>query len=237
MAIFLVVAVALGLLVGFLSVEFPEVLADSDNQLRVVIAVVWLGVLLTAVVAQVQRGQVGLMLRYTLTWILIFLGIVTVYAFRQEFGFVKDRVVAEVLPQRGLTQSKPDSASTGGGEASISFRSRYGGHFVVDAVIRGETVRFLVDTGASDVVLTPTDAQRIGLHPATLNYTQRYNTANGVVMGAPVTLDRVRIGPIEVANVRASVNRAPMQGSLLGMSFLNRLAGYEVRDGVLTFKQ
>jgi aspartyl protease family protein len=231
--IFLVVAVALGLLVGFLSVEFPEALADDDNRLRLVIAVLWLGVLLTAVIAQVRRGQLGVMLRYALTWILIFLGIVTAYAFRDEFGFVKDRVVAEVLPQRGTVASKSEP----GGETSVSFRSRSGGHFVVEAVIRGETIRFMVDTGASDVVLTPADAQRIGLHPATLNYTQRYNTANGIVMGAPVTLDRVQIGPIDVANVRASVNKAPMAGSLLGMSFLNRLAGYEVRNGVLTLKQ
>lgn len=233
MGIFVLVAIALGLLVGFLSVEFPEALADDDNRLRLIIAVLWLGVVLTTVIAQVRRGQLGTMLRYALTWILIFLGIITVYAFRDEFGFVKDRVVAEILPQRGTVSSKAEP----GGETSVSFRSRSGGHFVVEAVIRGETIRFMVDTGASDVVLTPADAQRIGLHPATLSYTQRYSTANGIVMGAPVTLDRVRVGPIEVANVRASVNQAPMAGSLLGMSFLNRLAGYEVRDGVLTLKQ
>lgn len=233
MALFLAVAIALGLLVGFLSVEFPEALADGDTRLRIIISVLWLGLLLTTVIAQVKRGQLGIMLRYALTWILIFLGVVTVYAFRNEFGFVKDRVVAEILPQRGTVLSKPEP----GGETSVSFRSRSGGHFVVEAIIRGETIRFMVDTGASDVVLTPADAQRIGLHPATLNFTQRYNTANGIVMGAPVTLDRVQIGPIEVANVRASVNKAPMAGSLLGMSFLNRLSGYDVRDGVLTLKQ
>lgn len=233
MGLFLAVAVGLGLLVGFLSVEFPEALADGDNRLRLVIAVLWLGVLLTAVLAQARRGQLGIMLRYALTWILIFLGIVTAYAFRDEFGFVKDRVIAELLPQRGTVTTKAEP----GAEASVSFRSRSGGHFVVEAVIRGETIRFMVDTGASDVVLTPADAQRIGLHPATLSYTQRYNTANGIVLGAPVTLDQVRIGPIVVDTVRASVNQAPMAGSLLGMTFLNRLSGYEVRDGVLTLRQ
>ena len=100
--------------------------------------------------------------------------------------------------------------------------------------MNGVALRFLVDTGASDVVLGPADARRLGFDVAALDYSRRYRTANGVVFGAPVTLDRVRVGPIALDDVRASVNGAEMARSLLGMSFLGRLKGYEVSDDVLT---
>jgi len=232
-AAFIGVAVLLGLLVGFLSSEFPEALADDDNRLRLVIAVLWATTLATVLIAQVRRGQIGLLLRYALTWILIFLAILTVYAFRGEFGFVKDRVIAELMPQRGIAVQPAEP----GREASISFRARSGGHFVVEAVVDGTDVRFLVDTGASAIILSADDARRIGINPAALTYTERYSTANGVILAAPVRLNRVRVGPIEVEDVRASVTRSGMAGSLLGMSFLNRLTSYEVRDGVLTLRQ
>lgn len=230
---FIGVAVLLGLLIGYLSAEFPDALQDDDNRLRLAIAVLWLVTVATVVVAQIRRGQLGAMLRYAVAWILIFLGLLTVYAFRGEFGFLKDRIVAELLPQRGAAVQPAEP----GREASISFRSRQGGHFVVEARVNGADIRFMVDTGASAVVLSAADARRIGINPEALNYTERYSTANGIVHAAPVRLDRVQVGPIEVEDVRASVTRNGMIGSLLGMSFLGRLSSYEVRDGVLTFKQ
>lgn len=232
MHLVLIFAIALGLLVGYLSVEFPDVLGDPDTRLRAIIATLWLGVVGSSVILQLRQGGIGRMLRYAIAWIAIFLVVLTVYAFRAEFGFVRDRVIAELVPQRGM-----DARSGPGGEASISFQPRGGGHYVVDALVNGTSIRFMVDTGASDVVLTQADARRIGINPESLSYTQRYNSANGVVRGAPIRLGRVQIGPIEVQDVRASVNQQPMQGSLLGMSFLNRLSGYEVRDGVLTLRQ
>ena len=61
-----------------------------------------------------------------------------------------------------------------------------------------------------------------------------YSTANGIGRGAPVRLDRIMLGPIDLVNVRASINEAAMDRSLLGMSFLNRIGGYQVRGEVLT---
>jgi len=105
---------------------------------------------------------------------------------------------------------------------------------VVEALVDGEPVRFLVDTGASDVVLSPADARRIGFDPAQMSFTRTYNTANGLVQGAPVRLGAVEVGPIRIEDVRASVNGADMRRSLLGMSFLSRLGGYEVSEDALT---
>ena len=81
------------------------------------------------------------------------------------------------------------------------------------------------------------DARRLGFDPDALAYTQVYSTANGTVRGAPVILREVAVGPIRVRDVAASVNDAPMAGSLLGMSFLGRLSAYEVSNGSLTLRQ
>ncbi|RMF09614.1 MAG: TIGR02281 family clan AA aspartic protease [Alphaproteobacteria bacterium] len=111
------------------------------------------------------------------------------------------------------------------------------GHFWVEADINGVTIPFLVDTGASHVVLSPADADRLGLYLTPNDYTQSYDTANGVVRAAPVELAEVRIGPLRVSNVTASVNGAPLRQSLLGMSFLGRLDGFEYRGDDLVLRR
>ena len=110
------------------------------------------------------------------------------------------------------------------------------GHYVIEAMVNGAPVTFLVDTGASEVVLTLDDARRIGLEPRTLAFTQRFSTANGEVRGAPVVLREIRIGQFSLPDVAASVNEAPLALSLLGMSFLEQLRGYEVDRGRLILR-
>jgi aspartyl protease family protein len=111
------------------------------------------------------------------------------------------------------------------------------GHFLVDAEVDGETIRFLVDTGASVVALTPEDAERIGLHRSNLDFSQEAQTANGVVRTAPVMLRNILVGPIDMNDVRGSVHESALSISLLGMSFLSRLESYEVRDGEMVMAQ
>jgi clan AA aspartic protease (TIGR02281 family) len=111
-----------------------------------------------------------------------------------------------------------------------------GGHFLVEAVVNGAPVIFLVDTGASNVVLTMADAERLGFRRETLRFTQRFASANGEVRGAPVVLRELRVGQFSLFDMPASVNEAPLRISLLGMSFLKRLHGYGVEDGRLILR-
>jgi clan AA aspartic protease (TIGR02281 family) len=111
-----------------------------------------------------------------------------------------------------------------------------GGHYVIEASVNGAPVTFLVDTGASDIVLTLDDARRIGLEPRTLEYTERFATANGEVRGAPIVLRELRIGQLRLFDVDASVNEAPLGISLLGMDFLEQLSSYEVERGRLILR-
>jgi clan AA aspartic protease (TIGR02281 family) len=110
------------------------------------------------------------------------------------------------------------------------------GHFVIDAVVDGVPLTFLLDTGASDIVLTLEDARQLGFLPQTLEFSQRFRTANGEVRGAPVRLRELRIGQFSLYNLDASVNEAPLAISLLGMRFLDRLSGYQVEDGRLILR-
>ena len=90
-------------------------------------------------------------------------------------------------------------------------------------------MRFLIDTGASDTVLSPMDAQRLGIDLAALDFSRVYLTANGNGRGAPYRLMDLAIGPIALSDVAVSINQAPMDESLLGMSFLRRLKSFEVQ--------
>jgi aspartyl protease family protein len=95
----------------------------------------------------------------------------------------------------------------------------------------------LVDTGASIVALSYDDARAVGLsvHPAA--FTRKLSTANGVVEAAPVQIREIRVGEIVARNVDAVVlPRGRLETSLLGMSFLKRLGGFEIARGRLTLK-
>jgi aspartyl protease family protein len=101
-------------------------------------------------------------------------------------------------------------------------------------MVNGSRVTFLVDTGASDIVLSPADARRIGFDPDSLVFDQLASTANGTVSGATIRLDSLAVGTIEMNGLPATVNGAEMSESLLGMEFLSRLRGWRVENGVLT---
>ena len=96
--------------------------------------------------------------------------------------------------------------------------------------------RFLVDTGATDLAPTRRDAIRLGLDPDRLHFDLTFRTANGLVKAAAVRLRRVVVGSTSVTDVRASVSQGDLAVSLLGMSFLSRLSGFEVTKGTLVLR-
>ena len=163
-------------------------------------------------------------------WVVIIGVLMVGYAFRRELVGVSDRVAANL----GSGQGYEVEAETGRAPA---FERANNGHFYVRADIGGTDVRFMVDTGASQVVLSPSDAKRAGINPPRSAFRGRVQTANGTVAVAPVRLDRITVGAITVRDVPALVHGRSLGQSLLGQSFLNRLDGYEVRDGRLILKQ
>lgn len=142
----------------------------------------------------------------------------------------------EIIAPATTAAPAPSQASSQAGGAipnSLVYRANSQGHVVVDGDVNGTPVRFLVDTGATMVVLTMRDAEAAGLSRSDLAFTMQTSTANGVARAAPVTLREVRLGQLSINDVPAAV--AENLGiSLLGQSFLTRLDSYEMHDGVLT---
>lgn len=119
----------------------------------------------------------------------------------------------------------PVAQGGGGGPAAgggrIVLQADSGGHFVTLGSINGGTVRFMVDTGATAVSLSKSDADRLGLRYQN-GRAIRIQTANGTINGYLMTLDRVRIGDVEIGGVQATVAERDMPFVLLGNSFLSR---------------
>jgi aspartyl protease family protein len=109
----------------------------------------------------------------------------------------------------------------GGGNQRIVLTADGRGHFMPPGQINGREVQFMVDTGASVVALSESDARRINLKFEN-GQKVRMNTANGTSTGYLVRLDSVRVGSTVVYNVEAVVSPQTMPFVLLGNSFLNR---------------
>lgn len=216
----IIVVVGLGALALGLTLLFPESLAGDDRALGVTAAVLAIAYLLG-----VGRFSFGQFWRGAGLWLLIALVIAIGYAFREDARLVGERLLAELLPYR---------ATAKGG--AVVIRRSQDRSFIVEAEVEGKAIRFLVDTGASSVALSQSDARRLGLDPDRLTYSVPVQTAAGPSAAAPIRLRRIRVGSIVVEDVRAHVAQRLEGSSLLGMTFLSRLGSYEVVGDTLTLR-
>ncbi|MCF6221150.1 MAG: TIGR02281 family clan AA aspartic protease [Robiginitomaculum sp.] len=143
--------------------------------------------------------------------------------------------LGETAEVKTVDTVKTTSMVVNGSATSISKSAD--GHFWVEARVNASSVRFLVDTGASVVALTPRDAQLAGINLQTLKYTSAVNTAAGRVMAAPVTLSIVSVGNVTVRDVRAVIISKGLPHSLLGMSYLGELQSVEASKGLMILRQ
>ena len=178
------------------------------------------------------------MLRWAVGYLAMAVVVAIGFAQLQDIGPAKSGPASHAARQQPATERVARGAAPAAYDDGLEYVVDAGpdGHFLIEAQVDGRPIAFLVDTGASDIVLTLDDARRLGLDPRTLEYTQRYATANGVVRGAPVVLRELRIGQFRLFDVDASVNEAPLGVSLLGMDFLEQLNGYEVERGRLILR-
>lgn len=111
------------------------------------------------------------------------------------------------------------------------------GHYWTPAKVNDRSVRFMVDTGASIVALTYEDARRLGFDPQPEDFKEKITTAGGVVYGAWVLLEEIKIGSVKVENVEAMILKDGLEQNLLGMTFLGELHSYEFRKQQLIIRQ
>jgi aspartyl protease family protein len=101
------------------------------------------------------------------------------------------------------------------------------GHFWAQGDVNGQQVRFLVDTGATAVALTPQDAQRLGIDLASLDYGYKIVTAGGQARAAAVKLASITVAGARLDNVDAMVIEKGLDASRLGMTYLGRLSSFQ----------
>ncbi|WP_170464111.1 retropepsin-like aspartic protease family protein [Ruegeria arenilitoris] len=188
---------------------------DGDNIARIA----YLGLLGAAVVAwfiSQNRQSLGKTMQQAMAWVFIFIGVIAVVGLWEDI-----RTTVSPAPQMTVTGQ------------SIEVPRAHDGHYYLPVEVNGQPITFLVDTGASQIVLSSQDAERIGIDPDQLNYFGRANTANGQVRTAPVSLDTLTLGPITDRNISAWVNEGELNKSLLGMDYLHRFSNVQFANGRL----
>ncbi len=191
----------------------------STDQIMQLTYLVLLGGAIAGSAIVAGRNNMGKMAQQAAIWALIFVGVIGAYG-------LWDDISRDVNPRQAMIDDQ-----------TIVVPQRGDGHFHLTLDVNGTPVGFIVDTGASQVVLSRQDASRIGLDPANLTYSGAASTANGVVRTAPVVLDQVTLEGISDRDVRAVVNEGAMQTSLLGMTYLGRYDRIEIRNGELVLQR
>jgi aspartyl protease family protein len=194
----------------------------SDEKFNLIYLCILIAIFSSSIIARLANRPVKF-LQDASAWLAIIFVLILGYSYRYEFSGVKERFMGELSPSRANINK----------DGSITFRVAQDRHYHILAKVNGVPVEFMLDTGASDVVISRKVAKHIGIDVDELEFTKIYYTANGTVKGAPIKLDTIEIGDMRITNVRASVNDSDLDTPLLGMSFLEKLQGYEVRDGVL----
>lgn len=208
----------IGLGVWQLAVLFPGQVNSDWEQGRLI----WLMILLAVLSAGfvfARRVNVRETVRNIAIWVAIAAVLLIGVSFRDEIETVATRVRSELVPGYAIET----------GEHEMVLTESDGGSFFIFGEANGVRIRFLIDTGASDTVLSPADAAAIGIDVRALDFSKVYSTANGLGRGASYTLDALSVGPVSIAPMPVSINQAPMGSSLLGMTFLRRLRSFEIQ--------
>lgn len=175
---------------------------DGDHLGRLI----YLALLLAAVAGWVMveyRGRMGQAARAAMAWGLIVVGLMAGYGLWHD-------IRRDVMPQQMENADGIEVPRAGDG------------HYYMTLTVAGQPLRFMADTGATGVVLTRADAERIGIDVKNLVFTGISSTANGTVRTARVTLPDMAFGPYHDDRIGAWVNEGEMDISLLGMDYLGR---------------
>lgn len=227
--VLLLLAVGLGLLL--FNHDSGRTFGIENDKFAHIVYLAPMAALLSVGILAGGRSSFGSVIRQLAVWLVIILGLVSVYLYRYDLQTFGDRLLGGLMPGRAVV------VTTAGGEQEIVLQKSMSGHFEADVGVNGKTIPMLVDTGASSVVLANADAAAIGIDTGSLRYSVPVMTANGRTAAAPVTLSEIGIGPILRRNISALVAQDGQLGqSLLGMSFLSTLGSMQMQTDELRLR-
>ncbi|MBS0409311.1 MAG: TIGR02281 family clan AA aspartic protease, partial [Proteobacteria bacterium] len=182
--------------------------------------------LVSAGLIRLRGLSVGVVARNVSIWVAI-VGVACLgYAYRNELSAIGERLAAELRPETAV-QAAPHE---------MVILPDASGQYAIRGGVNGVAVRFVIDTGSSDIVLDPQDAANLGVDVDKLTYHRLFSTANGAGGGADYTIKTLQVGGASFSDVPATINKAPIGASLLGMSFLRRMASVEIKDNKMTLR-
>jgi len=188
---------------------------STGEQGALITSVGFLVLVTMGLIPRIRTIGISKTLKMSLSWIVIFGGLIL--------------IVTQWPAIRGALD--PAAPVSSAGEVRVTARGD--GHYYVRAAVNGEPVLFMVDTGATDIVLTMATAKRLGYDRERLRFDSVAETANGMVRIAGVRLSSIEVGSISLRDVPASVNQGALTNNLLGMQFLNAINGWRVEGGML----
>jgi aspartyl protease family protein len=189
--------------------------AMTTDQTMQLVYLVLLGAAIGGSFIMAGRSNMGKMAQQAAIWALIFVGVIAAYGLWED-------VSNDVNPRQAIIS-----------DSTVEVPRSPDGHYYLRLDINDTPVDFVIDTGASQIVLTQDDAARIGIDLATLRYTGSASTANGIVRTAPVILNNISLGGITDSGIAAVVNGGDMDASLLGMTYLGLYDRIEITGGQL----
>ncbi|WP_288430783.1 TIGR02281 family clan AA aspartic protease [uncultured Agrobacterium sp.] len=228
---FVLLILGVGLVFLIINNDSGQTFGINNDQFANALYLMPIAALLSAGILAGSRGSMPTVLRQLAIWLVIILGLVSVYLYRYDLQRFGDRLLAGLMPGRAVVVTTQD------GVQEVILNKSMSGHFETNALINGAQVHMLVDTGASSVVLSHADAQAVGINPENLSYTVSVMTANGRTSAAPTRLSEIAIGPIVRRNVSALVaQEGQLDQSLLGMTFLSTLGSLQMQTDELKLR-
>lgn len=201
---------------------------ENDRFANLVFFGAWAAVLGVAILP--RKGEFKRVASNLLTWLAIILVLMTAHVYRYELQDIGSRLSGGMIP------GSPISIQTADGRNQIMVVRSSSGHYEINGAVNGNSVRFLVDTGASSVVLSARDAKKAGIDIDNLRFSAPVSTANGMTQAAKIRVDEISIGTIIRYNLMVMVSKpGDLNESLLGMNFIDTLWGFEIRGDRLTF--
>jgi aspartyl protease family protein len=196
-------------------------MSDGSQALNLV----YLFLILVMVVSAfaVRRAPIGQTLKMALAWVLIFAAGFAVFALRDDFRALGNRIWVAVI-------GGPNQENVG---SEVRVAMSEDGHFWVNAEINGQPTRMMIDSGATVTGLDRPTADRLGIVPD--GRLARVQTANGAQVMDRGSASTIKVGSIERTDHSLLIARSETP-NVIGMNFLSSLSHWSVEGRTLVLR-
>ncbi len=172
--------------------------------------------------------------KMALSWLIIFIFVLILFSYRYELTSVYQRVMRELTGD--TTPMPPPASAASGASSEVHIKLGMDNHFQTDALVNGNNVTMMIDSGATFTAMGEDMAAKLGIQVDTSGIPRVVYTANGTVSVRSAKIASLQVGSIIRKDVTVFV--APEFGNfaVLGMNFLSTLEGWRVEKNVMILK-